>query len=234
LLALLYVLFALGLLGLIVFLISRLIPKRHREYLLARVRAFLQHSLGLLIAGCVAALLLIQGALRQCLLLHNLLLADQLPDTWVSRILQADETSQECYFVGIVAGVLLTVMMLAAGSRRPSPEAVVSGARRLFAGLLSILIASEFLFLPINFGILINSRQLARLEQISTTEALRDGTRAWLLWENRDVLTYFLLNRGGHRSLVTMPRRDSQIVIVGNDAIFKVIFPVDPPRQWAK
>src|SRR5271156_6394671 len=56
LLALLYVLFALGLLGLIVFLISRLIPKRHREYLLARVRAFLQHSLGLLIAGCVAAL----------------------------------------------------------------------------------------------------------------------------------------------------------------------------------
>src|SRR5271167_500453 len=234
LLALLYVLFALGFLGLIVFLILRLIPKRYREYLHALVRAFLHHSLGLLVAGCVAALLLIQGALRQCLLLHNLLLADQLPDTWVSRILQADETSQEWYFVGIVAGVLLTAMMLAAGLRRRSPEAVVPGAQKLFAGLLSILVASEFLFLPINFGVLINSRQLPRVERISSTEALSDGTRAWLLWENKDVLTYFLLDRGRHRSLVTMPRKDSRIVIVGNDAIFKVIFTGDSPGLMPK
>jgi hypothetical protein len=229
LLALLYTLFVLGFLGLIVFLFSRPIPKRYRGYLGARVRSVLNHSLGLLILGCAAALLLIQGVLRQCLLLHNLLLADQLPDTWLSRILQADETSQEWYFVGIVAGLLLTVAMLGAGVRRRSPTAVVSGAQKLCAGLLAILIASEFLLLPINFGMLINSRQLPRVEQISTTETLPDGTAAWLLWENKDVLTYFLLDRGRHRSLVTMPRKDYRIVIVGNDAIFKVIFPDDSP-----
>jgi hypothetical protein len=234
LLAVLYVLFALGFLGLIVFLFSRPIPRRYRGYVGARVRSVLNHSLGLLIVGCVAALLLIQGALRQCLLLHNLLLADQLPDTWISRILQAGESSQEWYFVGIVAGLVLTVAMLGAGVRRRSPTAVVSGAQRLCAGLLAILIASEFLLLPINFGMLINSRQLPRVEQISTTETLPDGTVAWLLWETKDALTYFLLGRGRHRSLVTLPHKDYRIVIVGNDAIFKVIFPDDPPGLPAR
>jgi hypothetical protein len=229
LLALLYVLFSLGFLGLIAFIFSRPIPKRYRGRLGARVRSVLNHSLGLLIAGCLAALLLIQGALRQCLLLHNLLLADHLPDVWISRILQAGETSQEWYFVGIVAGLLLTVALLGAGVRQRSPTAVVSGAQKLCAGLLAFLIASEFLLLPINFGMLINSRQLPRVGQISTTETLPDGTAAWLLWENKDVLTYFLLDRGRHRSLVTLPHKDNRIVIVGNDAIFKVIFPDDSP-----
>jgi hypothetical protein len=233
LLALLVLLFLVGLLGFLVFLISRPIPKRSREYIAARIRILLHHSLASLVLGSAAALLLIQLGLRQCLLLHNVLLADELPDAWISRILLASEAEQGYYFTGMVAGMVLTLAMLAAGLCY-SPVVPVTTTRKLLTGLLTSLIAIEFLFLPINFGMLINSRQLPRVAQISTSEKLPDGAMAWLVWESKDILTYFLLDRNKRRYMITIPRKDNQVSIVGSDPIFKVVFPDDPAGLPAK
>jgi len=54
-----------------------------------------------------------------------------------------------------------------------------------------------------------------------------NGT-AWLVFENKEVLTYLVRDKNNARKLITVPRKDSQITVIGNDPIFQIIFAGHP------
>ena len=67
------------------------------------------------------------------------------------------------------------------------------------------------------------TQQLPRVAEVSG-EKLPDGTRIWLVWDSKDVLTYFSRDPGDQRMLISVPRKDSKVKIVGYDDIFCELF----------
>ena len=211
--------FILALVALMLAIPFKLIPSSVRERSGESVRRWLAKPYRVQILGCVVALIMIQFLLRQCLFLNNLLLARCLPASWISSVFLANDTAQGLYFAALVAGIAFTAALLAYALRQST-----SAGNRWVNTALVVLFAIECLLLPINYGMLIASRWLPRVAQVSPADKLSEGNTAWLVWENKDVLTYFVRDNNDARKLVTVPRKDSQITVVGNDPVFQVIF----------
>lgn len=174
------------------------------------------------ILGCAVALMMIQLFLRQCLSLNNLLLANSLPPGWITSVFMAGDTAQSIYFSGLLAGVALTGALVGCSLRQPT------GNVRWLNALLVTLFAIECLLLPVNYGVLIASGRLPRVSDVHLADGSPQNDAAWLVWENKDALTYLVCDRGNVRELVTIPRKDTQITVIGNDSVFHVIF-AHPP-----
>ncbi len=200
--------------------IYRLTPAQPAHRLNLAVRDWFGKPGRLQIVGCVFALVLIQVVLRQCVLLNNMLLRDRKPDFWIASVLMAGDFAQAMYFTGLVLGAGLTLVLLACALRSPVPPSLPA---KLSTGLLIFLMFVEFLLLPINYGVLISSTSLPRVSQIGNGIKLPPPSAAWLLWDSKEVLTYLLCDNQG-RTLITIPRKDNQIAIIGYDAIFPAIF----------
>jgi len=170
--------------------------------------------------GVVAGVAMIQFVLRKVFGFGNLLLRKNLPQEWLSSVLLASDLNLSLYFNGLVAGVLITGAILFYVLRRDGAR---NGASDLFVGILVFLVAVEFLLLPVNYGVLISTQQLPRVAEVSG-EKLPDGTRIWLVWDSKDVLTYFARDPGDQRMLISVPRKDSKVKIVGYDDIFCELF----------
>jgi hypothetical protein len=171
------------------------------------------------LAGCVLALLLIQMVLRQCVLLSNMLLRDRPPEFWISSVLLAGDFAQTFYFTGLVLGTGLTVALLVYTLGGPAPPGALS---RSLTALLVFLVAVEFLLLPVNYGILVSSTWLPRVSQIENQAQLAAGSCAWLVWESKEALTY-LVCENNSRTLVSIPRKEDRVTIVGYDPIFQAV-----------
>ena len=187
--------------------------------------------------GIVFSVLLIQFVMRQCFLFHDLLLApNPLPppigNHWFTTLL-LDQTgnSQYYYFSGLVIGNALSLWMyLAAKMRNPR-----IGARGLvtFQGLLVIL---QFLFLPINYGILVFDKAVPRVESLGGQQELKqcvemlrvDCQEAWLVWEGAEGETYLVRywqQNEERRTLITFPRKDrKKVEILRYDYILPAIY----------
>jgi hypothetical protein len=200
----------------------RLLGAERRERIKERVQAWAAHPAGALLVGILFALAMIQLVLRHCFAFGDLFFVTKLPgDEWVTKLLLTDDTTRGLYFTGLVAGTLLTAGLLWLGSRENSDS---GAARTLCTGLLVFLLAVEFLFLPIQYGILIASQELPRVADVSGEEKLSVGDGAWLVWETKDALVYFVRRADDQRTLVTIPKKESKVKIVGYDAIFQVLF----------
>jgi hypothetical protein len=197
----------------------KLMPSVVRESIGRSVRGWLAKPYLAPILGCAVALAMIQFLLRQCLFLNNLLLANSLPPGWISTVFLAGDVAQGFYFSGLVAGIGLSALLLVA-AYRGEPDA----GKRWLNPLLAVLVAIECLLLPINYGMLIASPSLPRVTEPNLGSKLPEGSSAWLVWENKDVLTYFVRDANDARRLVTVPRKDSQITVVCEDPVFLVIF----------
>ncbi len=197
----------------------KLMPSSVRQRPWNSVRNWLGRPYRSQIVGCAVALLMIQLLLRQCLFLNNLLLATCLPPVWISSVFLANDTAQGFYFAALVAGIALTAALLVGALR----NSTIPGTR-WFNVLLIVLFGIECLLLPINYGMLIASRWLPRVAQVNLVDKLPESATAWLVWESKDVLTYFVRDNNDTRRLITVPRKDSQITIVRNDPIFQIIF----------
>jgi hypothetical protein len=209
-------------LGVVFYLPYRLLPKSSRDVVERRLAAALRKPNVLPLIGVLFGLALIQFVLRNVFVYSNVLLQNQLPrQEWINSILLADGDVQALYFTGLVAGVLLTSGLLVAALRFTS--AVTPLSRALLA-VLVFLVAVEWLLLPVNYGMLINSQDLPRVAAVSESAKLSGGACAWLVWENRDVLTYFVREAADSRSLLTIPRKDNAVKIVAQDQIFQVLF----------
>jgi len=173
------------------------------------------------LVGVLFALGLVQFVMKNCLIYGSLLLKDKLPaNEWINNVLLTSAGNRSLFFVGLLAGTLLTGMVLIFSA--PSWRSGTLFPRTLVS-VLAVLLAIEIGLLPVNYGTLIASQSLPRISELAD-EKLGEGSQAWLVWENKNVLTYFVLQSGNKRALLTVPRKDTKVRIVAEDKIFCVLF----------
>ncbi len=157
--------------------------------------------------GILVALFFIQFLMRQCFLLSNLLLAECLPPPSWLRGLLLNPTNASLYFIGLVAGVCVTGGLWYAAQR----AAVQTAWSRALTGLLAVLVAIQFLLLPVNYGVLVVDKNLPKVADLGGVEPLTEGQEAWLIWEGKDGVTWLVRTpnaNGVTRQLVTMPQKE--------------------------
>lgn len=216
------VLALLALLAGIAYLPYKLIPGSVKAWVKRTSGAWIMKPGRLPLLGGLLTLMFVQLLLTRCLSLGNLLLADSLPDDWISTVLLSDGLERGLYLAGLVgaaffSGALLLITAGAASS--------VTTRSRVLVTLLAFLVGIEFLLLPVNYGALILSQRLARVAELGGGPKLLEGDRAWLVWETKEEMTYLVQASGGGRTLIRTPRKDATLKIVGYDQIFRVLFP---------
>ncbi len=183
--------------------------------------------------GIALGIVVIQLVMRQPFLYANLLVAPALPaHAWLRTLLLTDEEGlRSLYFAALVLATLVTVGIAVA----LRDQARTGGAARLLWGLLVLIAAIQFLFLPVNYGFLIAATPLPRVATLGGPTPTPAGQDAWLAWEGKDGVTYFVRDRtggGDRRTLLTLPRKEvSRIEIVGYDPILRLLFA--PPGSLA-
>jgi hypothetical protein len=173
--------------------------------------------------GIAVAVLSIQFVMCQCFFFDNLLLARQLPEpAWLAQLLLHDEL-MPLYFGVLVAATAISLwpLWMLRALAAPTP------GTRFARALLALLAATQFLLLPINYGILILDKSLPRVAAVGE-RVLVSGEEAWLVWEGKEGVTWLVRRTEGseaRRSLVTLPRADAKRVeIIGHDPIFGALF----------
>ena len=189
-------------------------------------RTLLTRPIALCVLGIVFAVLIIQFIMRQCFFYSNLLLACRLPGPpWLrSMVLQEDDGLRSLYFSGLVAGCALTGALLFFASRSKTESA----AAPFFKGLLALLLAIQFLFLPVNYGTLIMDKTLPKIASFDGQAQSADPQDAWLVWEGGEGVTYLVRKAGAENDqpkLITVPRKEvKRTEISGYDPILRVLF----------
>jgi len=75
----------------------------------------------------------------------------------------------------------------------------------------------ELLLLPVNYGVIVSTKQLQRVRSFVPAEA-------WLVWEGKDRTTFLVAE--GERRLVVVPNDQVKTLeITGVDNIFQRLFP---------
>ena len=171
----------------------------------------------------------IQFVMRQCFLLDNLLLTQRLPaePSWLIALLH-QESLKAPYFGLLVAACLVSLAFMWPLLRLAQPSPAVRGGR----ALLAFLAAVQLLLLPVNYGVLIADKSLARLAAAGS-RALRPGETAWLVWEGKEGVTFLLRSADGQRrSLITQPRAEAlAIEVEGFDSIIPALFEPSGARR---
>ena len=199
----------------------KLVPMFLKDRIKRWASSWCAAPLHLPLMGVILAVAFIQFIMRKCFVFGNLLLRTQLPDEWSNNVLLASDAKLSFYFTCLVAGTLLTGVILLYVLWR---ETATSAASRFWVGVLVFLLAVEFLLLPVNYGVLISTQQLPRVAELSTNEKTPEGQREWLLWDSKDTVTYFVRGGQDQRTIVTVPTKDAKVRIVAYDDIFCVLF----------
>jgi hypothetical protein len=164
------------------------------------------------LVGVIFAILFIQLIERKCFqFMNSILIQEQLEgDDWLKAVLLDGSSKYESlFFVMLVVGVAISVWLLLEArsslTRRPAVEA-----------LLIFLIAVEFLLLPVNYGIIVSTRELPKVSQFAPAEA-------WLVWEGKDKTTFLVLEKD--RKLVSVPNADvKKLELTGVSQIYRRLF----------
>lgn len=215
-------------LGALIWLPARLLPTRLRQGLAARnarVVAWVADSQRLALIGIAFAVFMIQFWMRDCFELSDLLLRERLPDdnrpaAWLALDYGG---RMDLYFTWLVAGCLISGIVLLAVLRQ-SADGGSEGAGVL-RPLLGFLVAVQFLLLPVNYGYLVVDKNLPRVASLDGVAPLAAGTRAWLVWEGKDGVTFLLRKDDGARNLVFVKRDEvKRVDIVANDPIVHTLY----------
>jgi hypothetical protein len=168
----------------------------------------------------VFSLLTIQLVMRQCFLISNLLLADDLSaaPSWLVSLL-VDGTYMLLFFSVLVAGCALPIATLIVTREHPVPP--------LRRGVLAFLAAVQVLLLAVNYGYLVVDKTLPRVATIGDL-ALPPDTEGWLVWEGEQGVTFLTRDATRRRALITVPKaKIERMEIVGFDPILHRLF-ADP------
>lgn len=199
----------------------RLIPAPAKERMRGWLRAWCAKPIHLPLLGIVLAVVFIQFVMRRCFAFGDLLLQKQLPDEWITSVLLANDGKLALYFSALLAGALVTAVIAWQAAARANST---TPAARFLLGALFFLVAVEFLLLPVNYGVLVSTQQLPQVAELPSGTKSGDGQRAWLVWNSKEDLTYFVYGSEDHRLLLTIPRKDALVRIVGYDDIYCVLF----------
>jgi hypothetical protein len=202
--------------GLVAWLVWRRMPALHK-----RARRLLANAPLLLWASVILAIAVIEFWMSACLPIDNLPLAAGPPEpAWMFDLVRNPEPmSRTLFFIAILMCAVLVCMPLIAAWRLP-----ISGrALKALFGLAVLLAAITVLLVPVNFGVLVMPYSMGRVAAVGKTP-IPAGQRAWLLWEGKDWMTYFVL-ADGNRKVVAVPAKEiDRIEVSGNDSLFDVVY----------
>jgi len=211
----------------------RLLPRRFRSKikeiptgLWKRIGPWWSNPNRLALTGIVLSVILIQLVMRQCFFLNNLLLSPYLSaPCWLRQLLLDDGGGlQALYFSGLEAGTALAAVFFV-NARRQVEQ---TGISRFLTTVLGSLIAIQFLFLPINYGILISDKTLPKVADLGGQAESIESQEAWLVWEGMEGVTYLVRSKDptqDQRSLITLPRKDiRRTEIIRYDPILRTLF----------
>jgi len=174
-----------------------------------KIRSWFAQPVRLALFGILVSIAFIQLLMRQCFLLNNVLLADCLPPPdWLRKLLLAETGGgQAFYFSLLLSGLFVTASLLYAARRRTRQRE----QERFLTALLAVLVALQFLLLPVNYGVLIVDKTLPKVADLGGVEPLQAGQEAWLVWEGKEGVTWLVLSsdaNGVSRKLVTLPQKE--------------------------
>lgn len=244
--------FLLGMPLSLVWLLYRIVAKRSTRIqgLVGAGKRFLawwSRPVWIALTGIVVSVLLIQFVMRQCFFFTNLLMSRTLPKTTLgleSLFLDLDDGRRALFFTALVAGTAITVSLLFYGMSRLEQNS----ASRFLIVLLTVLVGIQVLLLPVNYGIFIVDKELAKVKDLGGVEKLQSCAEkpdpsnfapascqeAWLVWEGNEGVTYFVRSMEQaadgtttekHRSLITLSRKDAKRTeIIGYDPILRTLF----------
>lgn len=183
---------------------------------------------GPLVAGIVFSMLMVQCVMKQCFLFDNLLLRERLPGPpWLASILIApDALPAQLYFALLIAGITVAI-----GFTLPLRSwSTSTPAHRALGGLLIFLIGVQVLLLPVNYGILISSRDMPRILPGPTSADVAPASAAWLIWEGKSGVTFLVHDpTNARKSLLTVPREQvKRLEIVAYDPLPVLRAPLQP------
>lgn len=182
--------------------------------------------------GIIISVLLIQIVMRKSFLFTDLLLQKDLPVPGLGLeqlLLDEGDARRQLFLCALVAGTILTGGLLYYALSQKATARSAKVATRL----LTILVAIQFLFLPVNYGILIMDKHFPRVADLGNQTPLNQGEASWLVWEGSHGSTFLVettvQNNSGavekSRRLVTVPQADiKRTEILGYDQIIRWIF----------
>ena len=184
----------------------------------------------LAVAGIVLSVLVVQLFMRKVFFFDELLLQPHFPREkarWLADLMLAQDANIfDYYFLGLLLSVVATTGLLLSCLARQE----AAPANR---GLLAAFIfawSTQCLFLPVNYGYLLASKNLPRVASLDGVKPLLPNEEAWLVWEGQVGLTYLVRQTDGanaKRFLVTVPRADvKQVKVIGSDRILRTLFVV--------
>jgi hypothetical protein len=195
----------------------------------------LPHRLAL--TGILFSLLLIQLVMRQCFLLSNALLAENLlaDPSWLRELLLAQtDGPMALYFSVLLAGAAITLGIFYVLKKRPNttPSAL------FLTSLLGFLLFVQLLLIPVNYGILVVDKSMPRVTGLEAPGTLPANEQAWLVWEGSESKTFLLRKpQAGKytKSLITLPHEAvKNLEITGYNRIFGVLFGATAPPSTEK
>jgi hypothetical protein len=191
------------------------------------LRDFVTGPTAIALLALVIAVVMIQFVMRQCFFFTNLLLASSLPPTSLNLhrlMFEGYEGWQSLYFSALVAATFLTAFLLYLAITRTS----ATPAPKPLLFVVGLLLAIQFLFLPVNYGVFILEKDIPKVTDLGDQNTLKAGDEAWLVWEGSQGMTYLVATNGpqfGQRRLVTVPKKDfKRLEIVQYDGIISRIF----------
>jgi hypothetical protein len=202
--------------GALAWFVWRRMPRLQKPVLAAMYSARL-----LLWSSVILGIILIQWVMSASLAVHDLSLAEGRPEPpWLFDLLKGHDTIDlSLFFLGMVlCAALVTVpVILAARLPRQTPA-----LKALFATATALAVIAVLL-IPVNFGVVVMPYSMERAAAIGKTP-LATGQKAWLLWEGKEWMTYFVQS-GARHSLISVPLKEiDRIEVSGSDSLFDVLY----------
>ena len=175
----------------------------------------------LLLTGITIAMISIQFYMRKCFTLVNLLVSSIPPkDELLTDILTKNSMFTDLYFPLLLLALFITFIIWWNVNQVDSMNSEFFWLKKL----LAFLIALQFLFLPINYGVLIMDKSIPRVTKPSF---LKDNkykdAKIWLVWEGRNGMTY-LTDSANKRTLITLNKKDiTSNEILCYDNVLKIV-----------
>jgi hypothetical protein len=165
--------------------------------------------------GVIFAVLFIQIFEKKCFqFMNSVLVQRELDgDHWVRAVLLDSASYYEAlFFAALVAGVAVTVWLLYQSHLQKERQPVLEV-------VLIFLFAVAFLLLPVNYGVIVSTRDLPKVANFAPAEA-------WFVWEGKERTTFLVIDK--ERKLVSIPNSEAKkLEITGSENIFQRLFPED-------
>jgi hypothetical protein len=181
----------------------------------------------LALIGIILSVAIIQLVMRQPSSFSNLLLTATLPPPeWLQILLLDDkEGLRALYFTGLLTSIVATGGLFFTARSRTEHTIVA----RLLTGILALLLVVQLLLLPVNHGFLISAvSPVPRVISLDGEKELENGHEAWMIWEGKEWVTYFVRRMEKdreQRKLISLRRNDvKKIEIIAYDHILHILF----------